>query len=322
MLVHLPNSAFLGNIDFFLRNLDLASSPDSLKITANQKWISIHPVVLSLVASLGLKVGQGNTRCEELTAASKNYIIRMGLLKVLGVPSEISMVEHEPAGRFIPITQIRTPSESSTFIAEMIPLLHLDAEQSQTVGYIVSELVSNVIEHAQSEHGAIICAQFYKKSNSIRIGIADTGIGIRSTITRSHVARTDLDAIRLALRPGITGTTKKEGGTEQNAGAGLFFIKSIANVNRDFFIIYSGNGFYKLLKKPSTTNSLALYVDPFADRHSKKSDVPYWQGTVVGVDITLSQTREFSLLLKAIRDTYTKDVREKKRMRYKKPRFI
>ena len=318
----MPNSAFLGNIDFFLRNLDLTSSPDSLKITANEKWISIHPVVLSLVASLGLKVGEGNVGCEELTAASKNYIVRMGLLKVLGLPTETSMVEHEPAGRFIPITQIRTQAESSTFIAEMIPLLHLDAEQSQTVGYIVSELVGNVIEHAQSEHGAIICAQFYKKSNSIRLGIADTGIGIKATITRSHVARTDLEAIRLALRPGVTGTTKKEGGTEQNAGAGLFFIKSIATVNRDFFIIYSGKGFYKLLKKPSSTNNLSLHVDPFEDRHSIKGDVPYWPGTVVGVDITLSQTREFSLLLKAIRNIYTRDVRDRKRIRYRKPKFI
>ena len=322
MLVHLPNSAFLGNIDFFIRNLDLTSSLDSLKITANEKWISVHPVVLSLVAALGLKVGQGNTSCEEFTAASKGYIVRMGLLKVLGVASEISVTEHEPAGRFIPITQIRTPSESSRFIAEMIPLLHLEPEQSRTVGYIVSELVSNVIEHAQSEHGAIICAQFYKKSNSIRIGIADTGVGIWRTISRSHPARTDLDAIRLALRPGITGTTKREGGTEQNAGAGLFFIKSIANVNRDFFIIYSGSGFYKLLKKPSTSNSLSLHADPYDDRHSRESSFPNWQGTVVGVDITLSQTQEFSFLLKAIRDTYTKDVRVKRRVRYKKPKFI
>ena len=34
----------------------------------------------------------------------------------------------------------------------------------------------------------------------------------------------DIDAIRLALRPGITGTTTRLRGSEQNAGAGLFFI--------------------------------------------------------------------------------------------------
>jgi anti-sigma regulatory factor (Ser/Thr protein kinase) len=198
--------------------------------------------------------------------------------------------------------------------------LHLEKQQAETIGYIVSELVGNVIEHASCEHGAIICAQYYPKSNSIRIGIADTGVGVRTTITRSHAAATDLDALRLALRPGVTGTTRREGGTDQNAGAGLFFIKAIASTNRDFFIIYSGSGFYKLLKKKDMA-SVILRSDPFIDRHSKSDSFPHWQGTVVGVDITLAQTRVFSQLLAAIRETYSKDVREKKKQRYKRPRF-
>jgi len=203
----------------------------------------------------------------------------------------------------------------------MIPLLHLEAEQAKTIGYIVSELVRNVIEHARTENGAIICAQYYKKSNSIRIGIADTGVGIKYTINQSHPASSDIDAIQLALRPGITGTTKREGGTEQNAGAGLFFIKSIASVNRDFFVVYSGKGFYKLLKK-TATKKLILNSDPFQDRHSKLDDLPFWNGTIVGVDITLDQTKEFSILLKAIRETYSNAIRERKKERYKNPQFI
>ena len=35
---------------------------------------------------------------------------------------------------------------------------------------------------------------------------------IKKTINASHNASSHLDAIRLALTPGITGTTKKEGG--------------------------------------------------------------------------------------------------------------
>ena len=322
MLVHLPNSAYLGNIDFFLRSLDLSTSPDSLKITANEKWISEHPVFLSMVASLGLKLKPENIHCDKFTAKSKNYIERMGLLKILGVASDISIVEHEPAGRFVPITQIQTSSESSRFITDMIPLLHLDLEQAETIGYIVSELLSNVIEHAGADNSAIICAQYYKKSNSIRIGIADTGNGIKKTINMSHSATTDLDAIRLALTPGITGTTRREGGTEQNAGAGLFFIKSIASVKKSFFMIYSGSGCYKLLKKSGSSNLLTLQADPFNDRHSKLPVLPRWQGTVVGVDIALDQTEEFSRLLQAIRRTYGKSARERKRAKYKKPRFI
>lgn len=320
MRIHLPNSAFLGNIDPFLRGFD-PSDPDFLEITANEKWISVHPVVLSMIAALGVAIKPGNIRCEKFEARSKHYFVRMGLFKILNIVSNIKIVEHEPAGRFIPITQIRTSDELTKFIAEMIPLLHLNPGQSKTIGYIVSELVRNVIEHASSVDGAFLCAQYYAKSNTIRIGIADTGVGIRATINRAYSAKTDLEAIHLALWPGITGTTRREGGTEQNAGAGLFFIKSIAGVNRDFFMIYSGNAFYKLLRKPSTSR-MRLNADPFKDRHSTDDNLPFWRGTVVGIDITLDQTEEFTLLLDAIRKTYTSAIRERRKARFRRPRFI
>ncbi|MBI4227739.1 MAG: ATP-binding protein [Candidatus Omnitrophica bacterium] len=320
MKIHLPNSAFLGNLDSFLRGFD-STHPDHLEITANDQWIAVHPVVLSMIAALGLTVKPGNVRCGPLQARSGHYVVRMGLLKILNIPSSITMVEHEPAGRFIPLTQIRTSSELTSFITEMIPLLHVESEQAKTIGYIVSELVRNVIEHADAEHGAFLCAQYYKKSHSIRIGIADTGVGIKATINKSHEAATDLEAIRLALWPGVTGMTRRDGGTAQNAGAGLFFIKSIASVNRDFFVIYSGSGFYKLLK-PSPTRRLRLNADPFGDRHSKRDDLPFWHGTAAGVDITLDQTKEFAVLLEAIGTTYRTALRERKNARYRPPRFL
>ncbi|MDO8518565.1 MAG: hypothetical protein Q7T11_00190 [Deltaproteobacteria bacterium] len=320
MRLHLPNSAYLGNIDPFLREFD-PSNPDCLELTANKKWISVHPVIISMIASLGLSVSPDRIRCETLEAKSKHYLERMGLFKILKIHSDMNIVEHEAAGRFIPLTQIKTSAELSRFISEMIPLLHLKTEQAQTIGYIVSELARNVLEHAQCENGAILCAQYYKKSNAIRIGIADTGLGIKATIGRSHPIRDDLEALQLALTPGITGTTRREGGTEQNAGAGLFFIKSIAAVNRDFFVLYSGTALYKLLKK-KPFKRLTLHADPFQDRHSSENNLPGFRGTAVGIDITLDQTSEFSLLLHAIRETYGKAVRERKKARYKKPRFL
>ena len=320
MKIHIPNSAFLGNIDPFLRGYD-PSFPETLEITANEKWISVHPLVLSMIAARGLTVSPSNIICEKLEAKSRHYLVRMGLFKMLQIASDIDVTEHEEAGRFIPLSIIRTSDDLTRFITDMIPLLHAEAEQAKILGYVISELVRNVLEHAEAPHGAVLCAQYYKKSNSIRIGIADTGVGIKTTITRSHAAATDLEAIRLALTPGITGTTSREGGTEQNAGAGLFFIKSIAAVNRDFFVIYSGKGFYKLLKK-SPARRFSLNADPLKDRHSDAEDMPYWQGTLVGVDITLNETAEFARLLDAIRDTYSEAIRERRRALRKRPRFI
>ncbi|KKM22278.1 hypothetical protein LCGC14_1626980, partial [marine sediment metagenome] len=239
-----------------------------LEISSNEKWVSVHPVVLSLVAALALTKRKENIKCDKFEAKSSNYFIRMGLYKILGVEEDV-IEKHEAAGRFIPLTQIKTSDELNRFITDMIPLLHLEPERAETLVYIVDELVRNVTEHAKAEHGGMICAQYYKKSNTIRIGIVDTGVGIQPTINKSHPVSSDIDAIRLALTPGITGTTKKEGGTAQNAGAGLFFIKSIANINRDFFLIYSGNAFYKLLRRSAPSKQQKLFADPFADRHSK-----------------------------------------------------
>ncbi|NOZ80277.1 MAG: sensor histidine kinase [DPANN group archaeon] len=319
MKIHLPNSAFIGNIDPFLRSFD-SREPDRLEITANKKWISVHPLVLSMIAALGIGLQPQNIYCERLEARSKHYLERMGLFRMLRISSGIRITEHEPAGRFIPISKITTSEELTRFITEMVPLLHLEPKHAEPLRYIISELARNVLEHADSEKGAIICAQYYKKSNTIRIGIADTGVGIRKTINNAYDAKTDLDAIRLALTPGITGTTRMGGGTEFNVGAGLFFIRSIAEANRDFFMIYSGDAFYKLLKKRQGTRQ-HLFADPLRNKHSSEEHLPHWQGTVVGIDISLDTNEEFSNLLDLIKDIFVKTIRERKKKTFRRPRF-
>ncbi len=320
MKLYLPNSAFLGNFEAFVRHFD-PSTTDSLEISANKSWISVHPAVLTMVAALGQTIQKNKIKCPPFEAKSKHYFERMRLFEFLQIKSGITMTEHDPTGRFIPITQIRNSDSLSKFITDMIPLLHLAPEHAEPIRYIVSELVRNVIEHSESPHGAFVAAQYYKKSNAIRIGIADTGIGIKSSISRSHIAADDLSALKLALTPGITGTTPKEGGTALNAGAGLFFIKSIATVNRDFFVIYSGSALYKLLKSRSTKR-LSLHANPFEDRHTALSGLPHWQGTVVGIDLALDENEAFTKFLDRVRETYSEAVRTRRRERHRRPRFL
>lgn len=275
-----------------------------------------------MVAALGLHVRPEAIICEKLEAKSKHYLERMGLFRLLNIKAGISIAEHEPSGRFIPLTRITTSQELTRFITDIIPLLHLDPEHTDSIKYVVSELIRNVLEHSRSEQGAVVSAQYYKKSNTIKIGIVDSGVGIKKTINNAYPAKTDLEAIRLALTPGITGTTQRIGGTEYNAGAGLFFIKSIAQINREFFMVYSGNAMYKLLKSKPELKHITLHGDPFHDRHSKGEEYPHWQGTVVGIDISIGKTKEFSVLLDLIRDVYTKTIKERKKDGYRKPRFV
>ena len=319
MRIHIPNAAWLNSIDPFLEGFD-PGNPDKLKITFHKKWMSIHPMVLSMIGALGIGIIPDNIKCEKLEAKSKKYLERMGLFDLLGIESGIQITKHEAAGRFVPLTQIKTSEELTKFITEVTPLLHLKPIHAEPLRYVLSELIRNVLEHSLSRQGAIVSAQYYAKSNTVRVGIADHGVGIVEPINQSYNPKNDLEAIQLALIPGITGTTKNEGGTEYNAGAGLFFIKSIATVNKDFFVIYSGKAMYKLLKRKG--KKIVLHADPLDDRHSKRNDLPSWKGTAVGIDLSLDTTQEFSLLLRLINETYNQAIRDRKKAKHKKAQFI
>ena len=324
MKIYLSNSIWIGNIDPFIRSFD-TSNKSVLEITSHKKWVSVHPVVLCMISALGLFMREHNFKIsfEKMEATSKHYFYRMGLFDLLKIDSQMKkVIPHESAGRFIPIQQIRNSEDLGNFIKDMVPLLHLESEKTEPIKYIMSELIRNVLEHAIAPNGAIVCAQYYKKSNTISIGVVDTGVGIKNTLQKYYHPKDDFEAIILALTPGVTGTTTKIGGvTEMNAGAGLFFIKSLAKTSRDFFMIYSGKAMYKLLKNPKN-KQIKLMADPLKDHYSSGDKLPFWKGTVVAIDLCLNDNIDFKELLTAIKKVYGEGKKNLIKERYKKPRFI
>ena len=240
MKVFLSNQGNLRNFRSFTQSLDL-SHPNELEISTHDKWVTVHPANLVLTAALAIKVGKENTTSVGRVPDTGRYLDRMGLYKLTRSISPFVYHKKEEAGRFVPIKVIKTSDDQSHFIVDMIPLLHLSEKNATIVKYIIGELVRNVLEHAYAKDGAIVAAQYYKKTNRVSIGICDTGIGIWKSMHTHWHPKTDIEAIKLALTPGITGTTRREGGTSENAGAGLFFIKSIAKITRNYFVIYSGS---------------------------------------------------------------------------------
>jgi anti-sigma regulatory factor (Ser/Thr protein kinase) len=322
--VHLSNYDYIRNFDVFLRGFD-PSNASRLDITTNDKWINVHPAVLAAVAALGLTVKPENITFDDITAKSGHYLDRMGLFRILGKKSPFEISAHESAGRFVPIAQIKTPSEQTAFITEIVPLLHLPPEKATVIQYTLGELIRNVLEHASASNGAIVAAQYYReKANKlIRLGICDTGIGIKQSMARvwPYKTKTDLDAIMWALVPGVSGTTVREGGTGENAGAGLFFVKSISLVTRDYFALYSGTGLYKLLKRRPDVKSIKLNPNPAKDRHTETNEAPSFPGTLIAIDISLDEIDQFSEVLDYIRTAYKAAVKERKKLRYR-PQFI
>lgn len=321
MKVHFSNQGNLRNFRGFVESLDF-SGPQELEITTHDKWVTVHPANLVLAAALAIKVGKNNATITGAVPDTGRYLDRMGLYELTRTPSPFTYTKKEESGRFVPIKVIKTAEDQSHFIADMVPLLHLSEENAVIVKYIIGELVRNVLEHSHAPSGAIVSAQYYKKTNRVSIGICDTGVGVWGSMQAHWKPLNDAQAIDLALTPGITGTTRKEGGSSENAGAGLFFIKSIAKITRNYFTIYSGTSAYTLLKYDKRVKTPRLYADPNRDAHARVDTAPSLQGTLVAVDISLDETPELNELLASIGEVYDKAIRERKRNKYKEPRFI
>lgn len=289
------------------------NSPSVLTLTNHPNWVSIHPLVLALTAcSAELVHNRGGLIIPELSYhASMRYVLRMGLFDYLRISPPLTINPHEESGRFIPITKVISADDASRVTTDLIPLLHAPPEVSKAISYVISEMLRNVLEHASSPSGAIICAQYYASKNRISIGIADSGVGIFQTISHSHKPEDAQHALRLALMPGITGTTSRIGGSITNAGAGLFFTKSIAALSRNYFILISDNSVYRLLKN-NPNRTFGLNPDPWTDRHETLTLSTPWPGTAVGLDIALPPEEDFSRLLDTIRISYRIDVKEQR----------
>jgi len=247
---------------------------------------------------------------EVANVASLPYMIRMRLFEFLRIDPKRAIREHDESGRFIPITQIQTTDDLKAAITDLVPLLHASAEVSDPIRYVFSEMVRNALEHAQSEVGVFVCAQYYPDSGRVAIGIADAGQGVLGSMSRFHQVESDRSAIALALQPGISGATSKIGGNEFNAGAGLFFTKSIATLSRNWFFLYSGSSMFRLMRTPKSQMP-ALQADPLKDPH-KFAEVSPWPGTVVAMDFSVEGGVEFEELLTKIQEAYHIDVRHKK----------
>ncbi|MBL7704199.1 MAG: hypothetical protein JNM21_01515 [Taibaiella sp.] len=125
MKAHIPNSAFLGNIESYFYNLD-TNDTSCLEVTSNQKWISVHPLVIAMTIALAkeVRLNKGEIKCQDFSAKSRPYFLRMGLIDELNPNHGIAIVEHEEAGRFIKARKIKNSEELNQFITDMVPLLH------------------------------------------------------------------------------------------------------------------------------------------------------------------------------------------------------
>ncbi len=307
---------------FLQQNKFFRDPPSEAELRFYANWTHLEPVALAMAASWG-KWCRRKGKAVSIANAGKtaDYAWRMKLFEHLGVAWTPTVTEHEESGRFLPVRQVLASSDIGAVIADISALLHLDSEPESlaAVQYCMSELLRNVLEHSGSLDGAFICAQTYPgKKKRVSIAVADCGIGVGAHLGRvfPDALSNAREAIRLALQPGITGAVRGAYGAPDNAGAGLFITRSIAKGCGGYFMLYSGEGAYRL-RRANMEEQRTLTMDAMAERHDYWPLVENgWQGTVVALEIMMERLMDFDSYFRWIRDSIPERRRREGRIRF------
>jgi anti-sigma regulatory factor (Ser/Thr protein kinase) len=246
----------------------------------------------------------------------------MKLFEHLGIDPGFSIKEHEQAGRFLPLTHVRTALDTRQVIGDLSALLHLDSNPDAlaAVQYCVSELLRNALEHSGSQDGAFVCAHNYTAGRFRRVSIAvvDCGQGIASHLAPTHpeVRDDDAQALTLAMLPGVTGVVPGMYGTPDNAGAGLFITRTIAKGSGGYFLLASGTAAYRLRRSKRGRRPARLNLDPLDDRHDLWPLEEPWLGTVVALEVRTDRIRDFQRFFGWIREQMPRRTTARRRIQF------
>jgi hypothetical protein len=265
------------------------------------KWVHVEPVALSMIAAWGAWARRAGYQIKVRNLGKHaDYAARMRLFQHLGVDYTRQVREHEEAGRFLPLTQVRARPDVTNVIANISAMLHMqqDPESLAAVQYCISELLRNVLEHSNSPDGAFVSAHRFaeKGVHRVAIAVADCGQGITSHLSRNHpeASQNDSVALGLAMQPGVTGAVRGPYGTSENAGAGLYITRCIAKGTGGYFFIMSGDAGYRVNRAKKPNDLIVLYPDPYDDeRHKRWNFTHTWHGTVVALEIRTEMIADY-----------------------------
>lgn len=296
-VIEIPNSAVIKMARGFLSRNDWTIEDGAETIIRfHPAWCHMQPWVLAALGAWAFKARNRGVTIRVENPGTAGYAWRFGLAELLGIDDPVPIQPHEEAGRFIPLKVVTGAHDVRPLISDVAPLLHLDAEpeQAKAIQYVVSEMVRNVLEHSRTQVGAVVAAQFYRglrgDRSYVSIGIADAGIGIRSSLRHNYPdIDSDTDALLTAIRPGTTGAV----GRSENAGAGLFFTRNLATSTNGYFAIGSGEAMFRTSRARQAPLDAAL-VFPISK----------YPGTIVCVEITLDQPIDFNEFLADTRESF------------------
>jgi anti-sigma regulatory factor (Ser/Thr protein kinase) len=170
------------------------------------------------------------------------YANTMMLWEALGIEPPYH-VNRSQAGRYHPIEVLRdvsTLEETTRSLVALLAPVCTDEETLNAVDTMLRELLDNCYSHADVPDGVygMVCAQVWGAGRKAQIAIADTGVGIRNSLSLNPDLTNRLaeeNSCELATEYGVTGKPGKG-----HSGYGLAVARRLIEQNNGTLIVRSG----------------------------------------------------------------------------------
>ncbi|WP_282109214.1 ATP-binding protein [Shewanella algicola] len=221
------------------------------------------------------------------------YLRHLGFFDFIGMGEGNVVGEASGSMTYLPITKIEKPiidlqvqdvkewydeiiSQTRRF-ATLLSGTNEYTEENKLYHYALREIVRNVFEHSLADE-CYLCGQRWADGR-VEVAVIDEGVGISASLKRSFEVESEIDALRKAIKPGVSSTTKiaEADNIYDNSGFGLYVLEQLVSSFGWFML---GSGSAKIVSEGKAMREQALNFD----------------GTYIGLRLN-SAPRQFSGIL-------------------------
>ncbi|WP_075258421.1 ATP-binding protein [Herbaspirillum camelliae] len=173
-----------------------------------------------------------------------SYLMHLGFFDFIGMNHGKRVGQAAGSTTYLPICRISRPdvdigqdgvenwyaaiNEQARRLAGVLAGSYDDSQALRTYSYSIREVIRNVFEHSQAHECYVVGQRWH--DGAVEIAIVDEGVGISSSLSQAHKFQLDEEALRMAIRPGISRTSglDEDRNIYGNSGFGLYVLSELA----------------------------------------------------------------------------------------------
>jgi len=274
-------------------------------VTANYQAVSLVVLYSLRLRNQGCRISYELAEGDSGASAMWRKMGASGLFNVS--TDEKTFFKHN---EYKPLIAIRNTADFKRAVSRVEEFAEgFNVEYLNTLRHVISELLYNTREHGVSHFTyageqiitpSIIQFTWYQMRDEIHFIVADIGVGIKTHLSQTYKGlESDIEAIRLAIKPQVSGTfgVSNPYESKDNAGVGLYISTNIVKRLKADMHIISGDG--------------VLHISP-RDITDSVIQNP-WPGTVVLVSVKLSREADFQFhsMMQEFRESARIEIKKK-----------